>query len=138
MPIPNRNLEPGVRMVARYKKERYVCSVNKDEAGKLVYVLEDGRRSRSPSSAASSLMGGKPVNGWCFSGLEGVVPEQPTVATEAKGRKSQKLIYRVPNQLGIEEGKVRFWCNACMQSFIAVQGKTSEECPVGQRAEAPG
>ncbi len=70
MPILNRSLEVGTRLVGSYRKERYVCTVEQEEDGKLVYVLEDGRRSKSPSSAASALMDGKAVNGWRFWSLE--------------------------------------------------------------------
>ena len=34
-----------------------------EEGGKLAFVLEDGKRYKSASSAASALMGGKAVNG---------------------------------------------------------------------------
>ena len=48
MPIQNRKLEVGTRLVGTYKKEEYACTVEEDGAGKLVYVLADGRRFQSP------------------------------------------------------------------------------------------
>ena len=50
--------------------------------------------------------------------------------------RSRKLITRVPNQQGIEEGKTRFWCSACMKSFIGDAGEVPEACPEGHRAGA--
>ena len=60
MVIENRNLEAGARLVANYKKSRYVCTVEAAEEGEgVVYVLEDGSKHKSPSAAGSKVMGGK-------------------------------------------------------------------------------
>ncbi len=61
--IANRNLEPGTRLVASYKKQAYVCAVEEGEDGKLAYVLADGKRFTSPSAAGSAVMGGTACNG---------------------------------------------------------------------------
>jgi hypothetical protein len=63
--ILNRNLDVGTVLVGTYKKERYECRVE-DEEGKHVFVLNDGKRFKTPSAAASEVMGGKAVNGWLF------------------------------------------------------------------------
>ena len=62
MAIEDRSLTVGTRLVANYRKQAVACMVEKrDEGGKLAFVLEDGKRYRSPSSAASAIMGGKAV-----------------------------------------------------------------------------
>ena len=43
MPIENRNLEPGSKLVASYKKETYRAEVIAGEEGKVLYRLEDGQ-----------------------------------------------------------------------------------------------
>ena len=55
MAIKDRNLSVGTRLVASYKKERYVCTVEQDGEG-IAFVLEDGRRFKSPSAAGSAVM----------------------------------------------------------------------------------
>jgi len=57
MPIENRNLEPGTRLIARYKKETYHAQVVGGEEGKVLYQLEDGREFKSPSSAGTAITG---------------------------------------------------------------------------------
>jgi len=74
MTIMDRNLTAGTRLEATYKSNRHVCRVE-EEKGKLAYVLEDGRRFNSPSSAGSAVMGGKAVNGWVFWSVLDDAPE---------------------------------------------------------------
>jgi hypothetical protein len=67
MAIENRNLPVGTRLVANYKKTRFVCTVEAgEEEGALAFVLEDGSRHKSPSAAGSKVMGGTACNGWRF------------------------------------------------------------------------
>ena len=139
MAIEDRNLEPGTRLVANYKKRPYVCSVEK-EGDSLVYVLEDGTRHKSPSSAGMKVMGGKAVNGWKFWSLEG--EEKPAPAPEAPARaakqeKAKKVIYKAPNQQGVAQGKTRFFCAACMKGFVHEGSAVPEVCPEGHRADDP-
>ena len=63
MAIENRDLPIGARLVADYKKARYVCVVEAGEEGKKAFVLEDGKRFTSPSAAGSAVMGGTACNG---------------------------------------------------------------------------
>ncbi len=70
-----------------------------DEGGKLAFVLEDGKRYKSASAAASALMGGKAVNGWRFWSVQGTKPkakeggEKPeTQASKSKRRDCSVLI----------------------------------------------
>jgi len=134
MVIENRNLLAGTRLVAKYKKQTYVCTVEAGENGEgVAFVLETGQRFKSPSAAGSHVMGGKAVNGWRFWSLEGDAP----AATEAvakpapkKGR-VRKLIYRVPNQQGTPEGRAKFFCTACMKGFLVDAGEQPNGCPEG-------
>lgn len=155
MPIENRNLEPGTRLMARYHKERYVCEVIAGEDGKIRYRLEDGREFKSPSAAGTGITG-KSCNGWVFWTVEAAqaettpAPEEtnteieeqnPATPAESAPESSpaRKRIYRVPNQKGVPEGQTRWYCRDCSQSFMAATfmaatGKTPETCPKGHRA----
>jgi hypothetical protein len=92
----------------------------------VAFVLEDGKRFKSPSSAGSAVMGGTACNGWRFWTVEGEAPaategdEQAPKAT--KPTRSRKLIYKLPNQKGVEEGKVKYFCDACQKAFLVEAG----------------
>jgi hypothetical protein len=75
MAIENRNLAVGTRLVASYKKQTYVCTVEATEEGAgVLFALEGGKKFKSPSAAGSHIMGGKAVNGWRFWSVEGEAP----------------------------------------------------------------
>jgi len=141
MAIENRNLLAGTRLAANYKKQRYVCTLEAGEGEEgVAFVLENGKRFKSPSAAASSIMGGKAVNGWRFWSLEGETPVQAAEPTEPKGKakkgtRSRKLISKVPNHAGDAEGARRYWCTACMTSFLAEGEGAPEVCPEGHRTD---
>ena len=67
MPIQNRNLEPGTKLVANYKKETYHALVVASAEGKVLYQLtpHDGKEYESPSSLGTAVTG-KACNGWSF------------------------------------------------------------------------
>jgi hypothetical protein len=67
MPIENRNLEPGTKLIATYKKETYHALVVASAEGKVLYQLSpyDGREFKSPSSLGTAVTG-KACNGWAF------------------------------------------------------------------------
>jgi hypothetical protein len=140
MPITNRDLPVGTRLVAKFKKGEYACTVEQDEEGKNSYVLADGRRFTSPSAAGSAITGGA-INGWRFWSVEGEEPppaEKPADQPKANGSKAKKpakLIAKTPNQKSVAEGEVRYFCNACMKSFTALTGAVPEACPEGHRAD---
>jgi hypothetical protein len=67
-PIEDRNLAPGTRLVARYKKVEYHATVVEGETGGLCYRLDDGREFKSPSAAGGAITG-HGCNGWVFWGL---------------------------------------------------------------------
>ena len=108
MTIENRNLEPGTKLIAKYKKEEYKAEVIAGEDGKVKYRLADGREFKSPSSA-------------------GTASEE----TETGEQTPTAGFRRVPNQKGIEEGEVRLYCDACQKSFTAPVGAPAEQCPEG-------
>ena len=119
-------------MMGSYKKETYLCSVETGENGKLTYVLADGRSFKSPSSAAAAVMGGKAVNGWVFWTLASGDSNAIVVATP----KIKKVIYRQPNQRGVEAGSTRYWCNACMKGFVA-EDSAALVCPEVHFEDSP-
>jgi hypothetical protein len=144
MAIENRNLPIGSRLVANYKKTRYVCTVEAgEEDGALVFVLEDGSRHKSPSAAGSKVMGGKAVNGWRFWTVEGDEPsagEPNPKPAEKKARgsrkKGTKLIFKTPRQ-DVAKGKASWFCSACMRSFLVDGEDEPQQCPEGHRIDDP-
>jgi hypothetical protein len=141
MAIENRNLTPGTQLVARFKKEQHTCTVEQGEDDKLVFVLADGSRHKSPSAAGSAVMGGTACNGWRFWSLTSDSPaatEAPAATSKArKGRKgSTRLIKRMATETGMPEGEARFFCSACMDSFAAPADAEPDHCPKGHPATA--
>jgi hypothetical protein len=157
MAITNRNLPVGTRLVADYKKTRYVCTVVAAEEGEgVLYALKDGKKFKSPSAAGSAVMGGTACNGWRFWTVEGEEPpakeprakEPKAKAARREGAKAEKkprkrstkafkLIEAMPDQTGVPEGMARFWCHGCQDGFEAEDGKLPEQCPQGHRADDP-
>src|SRR5919106_6986740 len=87
MPIDNRNLEPGTKLIATYKKETYHALVVASAEGKVLYQLSpyDGREFKSPSSLGTAVTG-KACNGWTFWSIdtgEAQVMETSTAEVEA-------------------------------------------------------
>ncbi len=142
MAIENRDLPVGTRLVANYKKTRYVCTVEAGEEGEgLAFVLEDGSRHKSPSAAGSKVMGGKAVNGWRFWSLEGDEPApiqeaKPEKKARGSRKKSTKVIFKTPRQ-EVAEGKWSWFCSACMKSFVVEDEEEPQQCPEGHRIDDP-
>jgi hypothetical protein len=144
MPIENRNLEIRTRLVATYKKQAYVCTVEAGEEGKTVFAL-DGKTYSSPSAAGSAVMGGVACNGWRFWSIEG--QETPKTEKPAKRegkakteraakpkreRKQRARAFKLFERM--DDG--RFWCNGCMAPFDS-EAEKPEACPQGHRADDP-
>src|SRR5687767_9673416 len=89
MAIEDRNLPVGTRLVASYKKQTFVCTVEAEREG-LAFVLEDGSRHKSPSAAGSKVMGGGTVNGWRFWSIEGATAKAEKAEKPAKPEKVAK------------------------------------------------
>jgi hypothetical protein len=87
MPIENRELAAGTRLVARYKKQDRTCEVVETPDG-LRYRLDDGTEHKSPSSAGKAAMDGVACNGWRFWSVEGT--EAPKREPKAKADKPKK------------------------------------------------
>ena len=147
MAITNRDLPIGTRLVADYKKQRYVCTVEAGEEGEKLYVLEDGKQFRSPSAAGSAVMG-TACNGWRFWSLEGEEPpatEKQEPEKKAKksgggkrGKKPFQLIVRHENQEGVAEGYTRWLCHADAEYFeVESTVEQPEVCPNGHRFHEP-
>ena len=137
MALENRSLEAGTRLVARYKDQTYSAEVVHTEDG-LRYRLEDGREFKSPSAAGSAVMGGVACNGWRFWSLEGQEPARKEPKANGKGKRSKfRTIKKLPNQQGLEEGQVRYFCSACQKSFLVEDGQEPEACPEGHRNDDP-
>lgn len=133
MAIENRNLPAGTRLAARYKGETYTAEVVETEQG-IRYRTADGELFKSPSKAGSHVMGGVACNGWRFWSLEGELPEKKERTAKAekqKNGKQVKLIRRVPNQKGVDEGQVKWFCSRCMKSFVSETTEEPDACPQG-------
>ena len=130
MSIENRNLEPGTKLVTRYKGKEYTAEVVKTEEG-LRYRLADGRKFKSLSSAGSAIMGGSACNGWRFWSVAGTEAAKPNAAKKAakkaEANPGNGLITR------LEDG--RYFCSACMDAFDAPKGVEPIGCPAGHRPE---
>jgi Restriction Enzyme Adenine Methylase Associated len=146
--IENRNLTSGTKLVARYHKQSYSCQVAEGEDGKLRYQLEDGRGFKSPSAAGMAITG-KSCNGWAFWSL---AKEENSPATETQETETQQetpkteetqepeeqeqskgSFFRTPNQKGVPEGQVRWYCQDCGESFLAPVNETPTACPKGHQ-----
>lgn len=142
MTIENRNLEAGTRLVAIYKKQPFVCTVESSADGKTEFVLNDGRRFKSPSSAGSAVMGGQACNGWRFWSLEGEAKQSgakvPATGTREKpAAKQGRILRKAANQKSVPDGYARLFCAACGESHIMdVSQGIPAACPNGHAATA--
>lgn len=141
MVIGNRDeVVAGMKLVATYKKQAYVCTVEASEDGKLAFVY-DGKSYNSPSSAGTAVIGTS-CNGWRFWSVEGASPAQAATETPARAPKAKatakgsKVFYRIPNQRSTAEGVTRFYCNGCAASFESGT-ESPQACPRGHRNDDP-
>ena len=139
MTIENRNLTVGTNLVAKYKKQTYGAEVIEGEGDKVLYRLEDGRVFKSPSAAGSAIMDGKACNGWRFWGLDedqeqstssDAEPEPESEPVNESPTKA-RVIRKLPNQKGLPDGAVRFYCDTCKESFVSAAPDESPACPKG-------
>ena len=132
MPIENRNLTKGTKLTSRYHKQNYSCEVVENAEGKLRYKLEDGREFKSPSAAGMAITG-HACDGWVFWSVQTEDAPVGNRESEAVTRQNQcrKLLgclkdqpqknrlFLVPNQKGVPEGQIRWFCRDYSKSFIA-------------------
>ena len=146
MPIENRDLAAGTRLVARYKKQEHTATVVEGEEGGLRYRLEDGREFKSPSAAGSAVMGGVACNGWRFWSLAGEAEPAPpkkqrkapapkAAPKPAKREAKTQGFQRLPDEEGATEGTAKFFCDGCMEAFEAPVGDEPATCPKGHQPD---
>jgi hypothetical protein len=128
MPIENRNLAVGTRLVARYKKEEHWATVVEGEKGGLRYRLDDGQEFKSLSSAGSAVMGGVACNGWRFWSVAGSEEAKPKERGQ-RGKKANPGANLTP----LEDG--RWFCSTCQEAFAVQPGFEPEECPKGHKRD---
>ena len=145
MSIENRNLTKGTKLTGRYHKQTYSCEVVEDAERKLHYHLEDGREFKSPSAAGMAITGHS-CDGWKF---WSVVTEENAAAPKAENQEAVPAaetnqivepvalktdpkktgVFLVPNQKGVPEGQIRWFCRDCGKSFIASAVEVPGVCP---------
>ena len=81
MPIHDRNLKAGTKLVARYHKQPYKCEVVEVE-GKLRFRLADRREFKSPSAAGMAITG-HACDGWMFWSVQ---TEETTLKPDAENQ----------------------------------------------------
>jgi len=151
MPIENRNLTKGTKLTGRYHKQTYSCEVVENAEGKLMYRLEDGREFKSPSAAGMAITG-HACDGWVFWSVQteesaiAPIAEKPADAPAAEtAQKAEPVIepapnavrsdpkktgvFLVPNQKGVPEGQIRWFCRDCGKSFITSATEIPGVCP---------
>jgi hypothetical protein len=128
MPIENRDLEAGTRLVVRHKGAEYTCEVVKTKDG-LRYRLKDGKEFNSPSSAGREITGGVAVNGWRFWSLEGTLPERNAKtakaakpsAKEAPAKKAAKKSTKKAAKKKVARAAAargdKYGCGVCGETF---------------------
>ncbi len=127
MPIEDRNLQPGMKLEARYKGEDYACTVMEGEdKGGLRFMLDDLDDNRLSSavfrslSAAGSAVTGNACNGWAFWSRKGQGPKP----RQAKTAPPEAAAFRrIPGG--------RAWCDGCAAAFRVDRGVTPSRCPEG-------
>ncbi|MEO6043459.1 MAG: DUF2924 domain-containing protein [Tepidiformaceae bacterium] len=132
MAITNRELVAGTKLVGRYKGQQHTVLVVGDADPGFGYELNNGTIYKSLSAAGSVVMKGVSCNGWRFWSVEGDEAEKPTPkpkATALAGKLRQ--LRRVPNQKGVAEGSVKWFCSGCMASFLADTVNEPQACPNG-------
>ena len=145
MTIDNRNLAAGAVLVTAYKKVQHRCEVVTTEKG-LGFKLANGKILSSPSSAGKAITGRVSCDGWKFWSLAGKVEQgsetPPASVREAPAKATRtaaklvRQIKKLPNQQGVTEGSTKWFCSACMKSFLAEGQNAPLACPEGHPREA--
>ena len=152
MPIKNRNLTKRTKLTGRYHKQSYSCEVVEDAEGKVRYRLEDGREFKSPSAVGMAITG-HACDGWVFwsviteettTAVETETKEQPvehkeepptaTAPATTKTDTKKTGVFLVPNQKGVPEGQIRWFCRDCGKSFMASAVEMPGVCPAKHQA----
>jgi hypothetical protein len=147
MPIENRELAEGTRLVARHKGKEHVCEVVETKDG-LRYRVDDPEYKdfffNSPSSAGRAVTGGVSVNGWRFWSLEGTLKpakerkpktakpkaEKPATATKTKTAKAVKPKAKKKGKKSAKKKVARaashdsYGCGVCPETFPTLKAAT--------------
>ena len=157
MPIENRNLTKGTKLTGRYHKQSYSCEVMDNAEGKLRYKLEDGREFKSPSAAGMAITG-HACDGWVFWSVKTeenapapnaekqetpsaadanrmIEPVTETAPNTTKTDPKKTGVFLVPNQKGVPEGQIRWFCRDCGKSFITSAVEIPGVCPAKHQAK---
>ena len=106
-----KKLVAGSKLVGKYRGTAHTAEVIAGEDGKPGFRLADGRVFKSPSAAASAVMGGISANGWRWWSVEGAEPVQ-RAATPATAPTTPA---GTPQEPG---AKPRPQCPRCGKSFV--------------------
>jgi len=124
--------------------------------GKLRYRLEDGREFKSPSAVGMAITG-HACDGWVFWSVQ---TEQTTAKPNAENQEATPAaetnqvtepanetapnavktdtkktgVFLVPNQKGVPEGQIRWFCRDCGKSFMASAVEIPGVCPAKHQA----
>lgn len=148
MAIENRNVQDGDAFVATYKKVEHRATAFDTPDGIRYTLHTDDSIHKSLSAAGSKVMDGIACNGWRFWTRAGDIGDRPAAvepaAVEPQTKKAKpavapekrvlKVIKRVPNQKGVEDGFTKWHCSACMESFVAAGKSAPAACPKGHAA----
>ena len=155
MPIHDRNLKAGIKLIGKYHKQPFKCEVVEVE-GKLRFRLEDGREFKSPSAAGMAITG-HPCDGWVFWSVQTseeaptseIQPEteseqiekaapSPDAATSTESATAPEStpvnFFKMEWQKAVPKGQTRWHCNLCNKHFLAPAGETPQTCPQGHKA----
>jgi hypothetical protein len=121
--------------------------------GKIRYKLEDGREFKSPSAAGMAITG-HACDGWVFWNVKteetttksdaeklGTPPAEEAnqntepAAEAPKGDPKKTGVFLVPNQKGVPEGQIRWFCRDCGKSFITPATDIPGVCPEKHKAK---
>jgi hypothetical protein len=143
MPIENRELAAGTRLVARYKKQERTCEVVETAEG-VRYRLDDGQEFKSLSTAGKVVMDGVACNGWRFWSVEGTekAKREPKVKAD-KPKKERAAKKPAKAKAASKKGKAKstkptkskatraaaqsdasYGCGACSETFPTLKKAT--------------
>ena len=145
--------------MGRYHKQSYSCEVMENAEGKPRYRLEDGREFKSPSAAGMAITG-HACDGWVFWSVQTeenalaqyaenqeetpaedanlkaeTEPATKTAPNAAKSDPKKTGVFLVPNQKGVPEGQIRWFCRDCGKSFITSAVEIPGICPAKHQAK---
>ena len=142
MVIEDRDLAVGTVLTATYKAQVHTCEVIQTGAGVRYRLTASGQLFGSPSAAGSAVMQGIACNGWRFWRRAGEevrhTPADARLAPRTTVPGVTRQIRRLPNQRGVPEGSLKWFCSGCMASFVFDGSGEPEACPEGHPRDEAG